>query len=84
VTPRGAPRVVIAGNLTLDDVVEADGHVEMGVAGGNALYGALGARRWSESVGIVTRAGEDAPAAALAAAGEAGVDPDSYTQLRAH
>jgi fructoselysine-6-P-deglycase FrlB-like protein/sugar/nucleoside kinase (ribokinase family) len=74
VTPSGAPRVVIAGNLTLDDVVEADGHVELGVAGGNALYGALGARRWSASVGIVARAGEDAPAAALAAAGDAGVD----------
>jgi glucosamine--fructose-6-phosphate aminotransferase (isomerizing) len=81
VTPRGAPRVVIAGNLTLDDVVEADGHVEIGVAGGNALYGALGARRWSESVGIVTRAGEDAPAAALAAAGEAGVDLDGVVRV---
>jgi len=68
------PRVVVAGNLTLDDVVRADGSVQLGLAGGNVLWGALGARLWTSSLGIVTRAGEDAPAAALQAAADAGVD----------
>src|SRR3954447_8856243 len=40
----------------------------MGVPGGNVLYAALGARLWTSSVGLVTRAGEDAPE--LDAAGE--------------
>jgi fructoselysine-6-P-deglycase FrlB-like protein/sugar/nucleoside kinase (ribokinase family) len=55
------PSVLIVGNLTLDDVVFADGRAHMGTPGGNALYGALGARLWCSQVGIVTRAGEDFP-----------------------
>src|SRR4051794_15613503 len=41
----------------------------MGVPGGNVLHAALGARLWTSSVGLVTRAGEDAPD--LSAAGAA-------------
>ena len=55
------PEVVVCGNLTLDDVVAADGAATMGVPGGNVLHAALGARLWTSSVGLVTRAGEDAP-----------------------
>ncbi len=55
------PDVVVCGNLTLDDVVAADGAAAMGVPGGNVLHAALGARLWTSSLGLVTRAGEDAP-----------------------
>ena len=51
------PDVVVCGNLTLDDVVAADGAATMGVPGGNVLHAALGARLWTPSVGLVTRAG---------------------------
>jgi fructoselysine-6-P-deglycase FrlB-like protein/sugar/nucleoside kinase (ribokinase family) len=55
------PRVIVVGNLTIDDVVLPDGTVHMESVGGNTLYSALGARLWQPDVGIVTRRGEDFP-----------------------
>jgi len=55
------PRVVIIGNLTIDDVVLPDGATRMASVGGNSLYAALGARLWQPDVGLVTRRGEDFP-----------------------
>jgi hypothetical protein len=55
------PRVIVVGNLTIDDVVLPDGTVHMESIGGNTLYSALGARLWQPDVGIVTRRGEDFP-----------------------
>jgi sugar/nucleoside kinase (ribokinase family)/fructoselysine-6-P-deglycase FrlB-like protein len=60
-----APKVVIVGNLTIDDVVLPDGATAMGSLGGNAIWAALGARLWEPSVGIVTRRGDDLPEEAL-------------------
>jgi uncharacterized protein (TIGR00725 family) len=55
-------QVVVVGNLTVDDVVDADGGVAYGQLGGNAVYAALGARLWASHVGLVTRHGTDLPA----------------------
>jgi fructoselysine-6-P-deglycase FrlB-like protein/sugar/nucleoside kinase (ribokinase family) len=55
------PRVVVVGDLTIDDVVLPDGTTEMGSIGGDSLYAALGARLWEPCVGIVTRRGDDFP-----------------------
>lgn len=55
------PRVIVVGNLTIDDVVLPDGTVRMASMGGNTLYSALGVRLWQPGVGIVTRRGEDFP-----------------------
>lgn len=52
-------RVWILGNLTVDDVVLADGTTAMGLCGGNALYAARGARTWDEGVGVAARIGPD-------------------------
>jgi fructoselysine-6-P-deglycase FrlB-like protein/sugar/nucleoside kinase (ribokinase family) len=57
----GRPRLLVVGNLTLDDVVLPDGTTRMASVGGNSLYAALGARLWQPSVGLVTRRGEDFP-----------------------
>jgi fructoselysine-6-P-deglycase FrlB-like protein/sugar/nucleoside kinase (ribokinase family) len=57
-----APRVVVVGDLTLDDVVLPDGTTHMASVGGDCLYAALGARLWEPSVGVVTRRGDDFPA----------------------
>lgn len=59
--PPDHPRVIIAGNLTIDDVVLPDGTTHMASTGGNSLYAALGARLWQPAIGIVTRRGEDFP-----------------------
>lgn len=61
VFPTATPRVVVVGNLTIDDVVLPDGTVRMASVGGNSLYTALGARLWQSRVGLVTRRGEDFP-----------------------
>src|SRR5207244_3926673 len=61
VSPKTRPRVIVVGNLTIDDVVLPDGTTQMSSVGGNSLYTALGVRLWQPSVGIVTRCGEDFP-----------------------
>jgi glucosamine--fructose-6-phosphate aminotransferase (isomerizing) len=55
------PRVIVVGDLTLDDVVLPDGTTHMASIGGDCLYAALGARLWEPNVGIVTRRGDDFP-----------------------
>jgi sugar/nucleoside kinase (ribokinase family) len=69
-----ARRVVIIGNLTIDDVVRADGTVRMARPGGNAVYAAMAARLWAPAVGIVARRGEDLPEEMLTTLGDLGVN----------
>ncbi len=59
--PPTRPRVIVVGNLTIDDVVLPDGTTRMASVGGNSIYATLGARLWQPSVGMVTRRGEDFP-----------------------
>src|SRR3989441_9681244 len=58
---RRIPRVVVVGDLTLDDVVMPDGTTHMASIGGDCLYAALAARMWEPRVGVVTRRGDDFP-----------------------
>ena len=57
------PEVAIFGCLTPDNVVTATGECLPQTFGGNALYGALGARVWSDRVGMVSRFGDGYPMA---------------------
>src|SRR5216684_4207812 len=59
--PASRPRVIVVGNLTIDDVVLPDGATQMSSLGGNSLYTALGVRLWQPRTGLVTRRGEDFP-----------------------
>src|SRR5437899_12304857 len=59
VVPTTPPRVIVVGNLTIDDVVLPDGTTQMSSVGGNSLYTALGVRLWQPRVGLVTRGGAD-------------------------
>jgi ribokinase len=63
----------VLGNLTIDDLVLADGTTSMGLCGGNAIFAALGARLWSDSVGLSARIGPDFPRAIVQRLCEAGV-----------
>jgi sugar/nucleoside kinase (ribokinase family) len=54
------------GNFTIDDIVRwPSGENWMGQPGGNALFAAIGARLWLDSVGLLTRLGCDYPAERL-------------------
>jgi sugar/nucleoside kinase (ribokinase family) len=49
------------GGLRQDYCITHDGRVFLGVLGGNAVYGAVGARCWTSEVRIVSRVGHDYP-----------------------
>lgn len=57
------PEVIVFGCLTPDNVVTATGECLPQMMGGNALYSALGARVWSDNVGMVSRFGDGYPEA---------------------
>src|SRR5258707_13709079 len=59
--PASRPRVILVGNLTIDDVVLPDGATQMSSLGGNSLYTALGVRLWQPRTGLVTSRGEVFP-----------------------
>jgi sugar/nucleoside kinase (ribokinase family)/fructoselysine-6-P-deglycase FrlB-like protein len=77
----GGPRVIVVGNLTLDDVVLPDGTARMACVGGNSLYASLAARLWEARVGIVTRRGEDFPAGRLERLRDLGIDTAGVTAI---
>jgi sugar/nucleoside kinase (ribokinase family) len=57
--------ISIFGNLTIDDLVFADGSTRWAVPGGSAAYAAMGASLWTESASIVAPIGADYPVEAL-------------------
>ncbi|MFL6099204.1 MAG: PfkB family carbohydrate kinase [Actinomycetales bacterium] len=70
----GLGRVVVVGNLTIDDVVQPDGITLMARLGGNTVHAATAAIACGATVSVVTRRGEDFPADALDSLAAAGVD----------
>ncbi|MBU5420839.1 carbohydrate kinase family protein [Acetanaerobacterium sp. MSJ-12] len=66
--------LVVAGNLSLDDVSLPDGSRQENVIGGDALYGALGARLWCPGVGMLSRRAGDFSPESLQRCREAGID----------
>jgi sugar/nucleoside kinase (ribokinase family) len=53
--------IAIFGNLTIDDLIYADGSTRWAVPGGGAVYAAFGAAIWTEPVSIVAPLGADYP-----------------------
>lgn len=75
------PRVIVVGNLTIDDVVLPDGTTQMASVGGNSLYTALGARLWQPAVGLVTRRGEDFPPRHMSVLHSLGIATDGVVDI---
>jgi sugar/nucleoside kinase (ribokinase family) len=76
-----ARRVIVIGNLTIDDVVLPDGQTSMASIGGNSVYSALSARMWSVPVGLVTRRGEDFDQAHLRRLESLGIDTGGVVDI---
>ncbi len=77
--PRGPaaathPEVVVVGNLTIDDVVLADGTTMMATLGGNSVHTAAAATACGARVALVARRGEDFPPEAFERLTAAGAD----------
>lgn len=60
-------KYVAAGGMRLDYLITHTGEARTGLAGGNALYTAVGAAIWGEPVGLWARIGENYPQAWLEA-----------------
>ena len=56
-----ARRVIVAGNVTVDDVIFPDGMRRMGQLGGNAVYASIGSWLTGAPTEIVSRYGTDVP-----------------------
>ena len=65
---------MVVGNLTIDDVVLADGSTMMATLGGNSVHAAAAAVVCGADVVLVARRGEDFPPDALTRLQRAGVD----------
>jgi sugar/nucleoside kinase (ribokinase family) len=65
---------VCCGGLRIDYLITHDGQAHLREMGGNALYAAVGARVWSEGVGLLARVGENYPAGWLNALQQHGLD----------
>lgn len=68
------PEVVVVGNLTIDDVVLADGTTMMATLGGNSVHAAAAATACGAHVALVARRGEDFPTEAFRRLTAAGAD----------
>ena len=55
----------VCGGLRIDYVISAEGEVRLNQIGGNAIYAAVGARVWTDSVQLLAKAGENYPQAWL-------------------
>jgi ribokinase len=75
------PELVVFGCLTLDNVITAAADVLPQSYGGNCLYAALGARLWSDRVGIVSRAGRDFPDAMFELLEDKGIAAQGIVRL---
>lgn len=67
-------KVVAAGGLRIDYLITHDGRAHVGLAGGNALYAAVGAALWTDDVALWARVGENYPLTWLATLQAQGLD----------
>ena len=59
------PDLIVIGGLTLDNVIAADGEVQLSQVGGNGAYSAVGAIVWVDQVGLISKSVESYPSKAL-------------------
>ena len=71
-----APDLIVIGGLTLDNVIAADGRVQLSQSGGNGAYSAVGAIIWVDQVGLVSKSVESYPSTALEKFSSNGINLD--------
>lgn len=79
--PSDSPEYVIVGGLREDYVISHTGETHLRVIGGNAIYAGVGARLWSDKVGLVSRVGRNYPADWLAELERRGFDGRGVVRL---
>jgi ribokinase len=77
--PSAPIQFAVVGGLREDYFITPRGAVHLRKIGGNAVYAAVGARLWSERVGLVARVGSNYPLKWLAVIGAHGIDTAGVT-----
>lgn len=68
-------QLFVLGNLTIDDIVlYNERELFLNQSGGNALFAAIGARVWRNSVGLIARRGNDYPEENIQQLKEVGIE----------
>ena len=78
---RYSPKYLFIGGIREDYSITHTNRVISGALGGNAIYSAVGARIWSDSVGIIGRIGSNFDRAKLEKIEQAGVDTSNVRVL---
>jgi ribokinase len=71
----------VVGGLREDYFITPEGAVHLRKIGGNAVYAAVGARLWSEHVGVLSRVGSNYPGEWLEEIGARGLDMTGVMRL---
>lgn len=77
-------KYVVTGGLAIDHVISATGQKCTSSFGGNAAYGSAGIRIWNQdadTIGILSRCGEDFPKEWLLAIEECGIDTTGVKKI---
>lgn len=77
-------RLLVFGNLTVDDTVMPNGRTAMGTLGGNAVYAAVGAHLWTDDIAMVARLGRGYPEVQLDRLAAAGLSTDGLVPTEHH
>lgn len=72
---------VIYGKIIIDTIRLLNGSIVSGVLGGGGPQGAFGARVWSDSVGLLTRSGEDIEVEAVEALSNLKINLDGWVKF---
>jgi sugar/nucleoside kinase (ribokinase family) len=75
---------ICCGGLRIDYLITHEGQAHLREMGGNALYAAVGARVWSDSVGLLARVGENYPDGWLDALKQDGLDVSGVRIVPGH
>lgn len=79
--PGSAVQYVVYGKIIIDDIVLRDGSLLPSVLGGGGPQAAFGARLWTDSVGLLTRSGDDMPPDLRSALRGLDVDLEGWTRF---
>jgi len=74
-------KLLIAGALTQDFIIDLDGKAANNLPGGSLFYAAAGARIWQENIGLIGRVGSNYPEAWLKSAEKRGLDTSGILRL---
>lgn len=72
---------VVVGGLRLDYLITTEGEVRVRQLGGNAVYAGVGARIWTDQVGLLSRVGENYPRELLSTLAAHGLHTEGVVTL---